>query len=184
MPDSAAVRQPTSAARSASSLHQRGAQERLAAGDREHLRVVVRGEAVDEARRTARRALSSLVNVEFVAQCAQLSGQRRVSASDTPAAGTGRSASSSTRCKSAPLSLASAAYAKHPSTPHSRLSTPGSPWGSCCPLDPRGGRRARAAERGEASQGRLRSPWLSHGPGRDRTHSTDLLKKSRAGSHH
>jgi len=30
---------------------------------------------------------SSLVNVEFVAQCAQLSGQRRVSANEIPAAG-------------------------------------------------------------------------------------------------
>jgi hypothetical protein len=35
---------------------------------------------------------SSLVNVEFVAQCAQLNGQRRVSASEIPAAGTARKA--------------------------------------------------------------------------------------------
>jgi hypothetical protein len=33
---------------------------------------------------------SSLVNVEFVAQCAQLSGQRRVSAREIPAAGIDR----------------------------------------------------------------------------------------------
>ena len=89
IPDSAAVLQPTSAARSASSCSSAG---RRNASPPEIASTSGCSSTVklSTKRRNISAGASSLVKVEFVAQCAQLSGQRRVSASDTPAAGTAR----------------------------------------------------------------------------------------------
>ena len=83
MPDRAAVLQPTSAARSASSRSRAG---RRNASPPEIASTSGWSSTVNVStkRRNISAGASSLVKVEFVAQCAQLSGQRRVSAKRDP----------------------------------------------------------------------------------------------------
>src|ERR1700754_3043898 len=89
MPDSEAVLQPTAAARSARSCNSAGRRNasppEIASTSGWSSTVKLSTKPVNNP-----AGASSLVKVEFVAQCAQFSGQRRVRANDTPAAGTAR----------------------------------------------------------------------------------------------
>ena len=97
IPDKATVREPTAEACSASARSRPGRRKASppemvsTSGWSSTLKLSTK-------RVNSSAGASSLASVELVAQCAQLSGQRRVSASEMPPAGTERKARRSVRC--------------------------------------------------------------------------------------